>query len=228
MTTHRPRKSVSLSGDLHPPATPKRLLARIAPSRAVEVVGPSGVVTSRMTLRPLREADRASFIEAIRASRARLEQWIPLNAPDESDDAFFERQLTLSETGDRLGTAWRRIGVLPSGQIVGGFNLNAIARGLQSSADMNWWTADGFTRQGFAREGIRSTLRHAFDDLPAGLGLHTIHAGIAPQNLASVRLALSMGFRQDPGVQSYLRVGERWELHDIYAMTVLDAQAIAG
>lgn len=229
MTQHHPRKSGSVTGDAHPaPATPRRLLARIAPSRAVEVVGPSGVVTSRMTLRPMRESDRAPFIEAIRASRTRLEQWIPLNTANESDDDFFQRQLSLSETGDQLGTAWRRIGVLPSGQIVGGFNLNAIARGLQSSADMNWWTADGFTRQGFAREGIRSTLRHAFEDLPAGLGLHTIHAGIAPQNLASVRLAISMGFRQDPGVQSYLRVGERWELHDIYAMTVLDAQALAG
>lgn len=229
MTQHRPRKSASATHDAQPaPATPRRLLARIAPSRAVEVVGPSGVVTGRMTLRPIRESDRGAFIDAVRASRVRLERWIPLNNADESDDAFFERQLTLCQTGDRQGTAWRRIGVLPSGEVVGGFNLNAIARGLQSSADMNWWIAEGFTRQGFAREGIRSTLCHAFEDLPGGLGLHTIHAGIAPENLASVRLALSLGFRQDPGVQSYLRVGERWELHDIYAMTVLDSQALAG
>lgn len=229
MTHQRPNRPLSVTGHAHPtPATPRRLLARIVPTRAVEVVAPSGLMTARMTLRALRASDREAFLGAIRASRARLERWIPLNSEGESDEAFFERQLSLSELGDRQGTAWRRVGVLPSGEIVGAFNLNAIARGLQSSADMNWWIAEGFMRQGFAREGIRSTLRHAFEDLPAGLGLHTVHAGIAPENLPSVSLAISMGFRHDPGVQSYLRVGERWELHDIYAMTVLDAHAIAS
>lgn len=229
MTTHNPRTSGSTTSGTHPaPATPRRLLARLAPERAVEVVAPRGIVAGRMTLRPLHESDREPFLAAISASRAHLERWIPLNNPCESDDAFFERQLQLSATGDSEGTSWRRIGVLSSGEIVGGFNLNAIARGLQSSADMNWWIASGYTRQGLAREGILSTLRHAFADLPVGLGLHTIHAGIAPANLASIRLALSLGFRPDPGVQSYLRVGERWELHDIYAMTVLDAHSLAG
>ncbi len=229
MTPQPQNRPLSVTGHAHPTqATPRRLLARIVPTRAVEVVGPSGLITARMTLRTLRAQDRDPFIEAIRASRERLERWIPLNAVSEPDEAFFERQLSLCEVGDSQGTAWRRVGVLPSGAIVGGFNLNAIARGLQSSADMNWWIAEDFMRQGFAREGIRSTLRHAFEDLPAGLGLHTVHAGIAPDNLPSVSLAISMGFRHDPGVQSYLRVGERWELHDIYAMTVLDAHAIAS
>ncbi|MBX3315439.1 MAG: GNAT family N-acetyltransferase [Phycisphaeraceae bacterium] len=231
MTMHNPRKSVSTTttSGTHPaPVTPRRLLARIAPERAVEVVAPCGVTAGRMVLRALAESDRESFLATINGSRAHLEPWIPLNNPGESDDAFFERQLQLASTGDSQGTAWRRIGVLPSGEIVGGFNLNAIARGLQSSADMNWWIASGHTRQGLAREGIVSTLRHAFADLPAGLGLHTIHAGIAPENRASIRLALSLGFSHDRGVQSYLRVGERWELHDIYAVTVLEAHALAG
>jgi RimJ/RimL family protein N-acetyltransferase len=103
-----------------------------------------------------------------------------------------------------------------------------IARGLQSSADANWWISSEFLRQGYGKEGVDAMLRNAFGDLPSGLGLHTVHAGIAPDNLASIRLARALGFRHESGVQSYLRIGERWELHDIYSLTVLDAHALAG
>lgn len=209
-------------------ATPRRLLARIAPSKAVEVVGPSGIVTPRMVIRPLKESDRTQFVNAIEASRAHLERWIPLHNPGESDDEFFDRQWSLAQVGDRQGGSWRRVGVAPDGRIVGGFNLNAIARGLQSSADANWWISSWFLRQGYGKEGVEAMLRNAFADLPAGLGLHTVHAGVAPDNLASIRLAKSLGFRHESGVQSYLRIGERWELHDIYSLTVLDAHALAG
>jgi len=181
-----------------------------------------------MILRPLRETDRTPFLRAIEASRDHLERWIPLHHPGETDDEFFDRQWTLTQSGDSKGGSWRRVGVLPDGRIVGGFNLNAIARGLQSSADANWWISSEFLRQGFAREGVEAMLRHAFTDLPAGLGLHTVHAGIAPSNEASIRLARSLNFKHDPGVQSYLRVGDRWELHDIFAISVLDAHALAG
>lgn len=227
MTSRRSVHPVPSVGE-NSPATPRRLLARLAPSRAVEVVGPSGIVTPRMVLRPLREADRGAFLRAVGASRAHLERWVPLHNAEETDDEYFDRQWSLAETGDRQGGSWRRVGVLSDGRIVGGFNLNAIARGLQSSADANWWISSEFVRQGYGREGLDAMLRHAFADLPGGLGLHTVHAGIAPGNEASIRLAATMGFRHDPGVQSYLRIGDRWELHDIYAITVLDAHALAG
>ena len=209
-------------------ATPRHLLAHLAPARAVEVVGPSGIVTPRMVIRPLRESDRTPFLRAIEASLKHLERWIPLHHPGETDDEFFDRQWSLVQAGDRQGGSWRRVGVAPDGRIIGGFNLNAIARGLQSSADANWWISSEFLRQGYGAEGVEAMLRHAFQDLPSGLGLHTVHAGIAPDNEASIRLARALGFRHDPGVQSYLRVGDRWELHHIYAMSVLDAHALAG
>lgn len=208
---------------------PRELLARIAPPRALEVVGPSGIATGRMVLRPLRESDRAFYLRAIEASRADLEAWIPLNNPGESDDEFFARQLALAQAGDQSGSAWRRVGVLADGRIAGSFNLNCITRGLQSSADANWWVASGLTGQGLATEGVRAMLRHALTDLPAGLGLHTVHAGISALNTRSVRLAKALGMHHDAGVQSYLKVGERWELHDIYCLSVLDeSPSLAG
>lgn len=212
------------------PAAPSRrkMLGNLAPARAVEVIAPSVVAAGRMILRPLRESDRSAFLAAINADRVHLERWIPLNAPGETDDEFFDRQLALARAGDAQGNAWRRVAVLPDGRIVGGFNLNAITRGLQCSADANWWIAAPFTRQGYASEGVRTMLRHAFDDLPKGLGLATVHAGISPDNVPSVRLAHALGFHHDPGVQSYLRIGERWELHDIYACTALEPSALAG
>lgn len=211
-----------------PAAQPRELLARIAPARALEVFGPSGLSTGRMVLRPLREADRNAYLRAVESSRAALERWIPLNNPGESNDDFFSRQLVLATTSEQAGNAWRRVAVLADGRIAGGFNLNCITRGLQSSADANWWIASDLVGMGLATEGVRTMIRHALADLPSGLGLHTVHAGISPENHASVHLARKLGLHHDAGVQSYLKVGERWELHDIYCISVFDETALAA
>lgn len=186
--------------------------------RPIEVSAsePPAVRTERLTLRRLLPSDREAFIDAVRASLDHLANWTPLHEPGESDDAFFDRQLAAMQRGDADGSAWRRVAFNAEGTLIGVFNLNAITRGLEWQADASWWIHAEHTRRGYASEGIGAMLRHAFEPLPAGLGLLAVHCGIDPANEASRRCAEACGFVHDPGQRSYLRMGDRWAIHEFY------------
>lgn len=63
-------------------------------------------------------------------------------------------------------------------------------------------------------------LRHAFEDLPGGLGLHRIHAGISRDNPASRRVAEKAGFRPQPGLRSYLSTNGEWQAFEAWTAEV--------
>jgi RimJ/RimL family protein N-acetyltransferase len=57
------------------------------------------------------------------------------------------------------------------------------------------------------REAVQPFLRHCFEDL----GMHRIEATIVPDNVAGIRFAESLGFRQESGVlRDRLRVGDQY------------------
>ncbi len=197
-------------------ASSRDLLGRIAPTTPVEVVSASEVRTPRLTLRPLLPSDRCAFLALVRDSRELLTPWIPLNRVGEDDDAFFDRQLGSAREGDEAGHAWRRVGVLGDGAIVGAFHLNAITRGLGWHADAVWWVGAPHTRRGLGTEGVTAMLEYALSDPPTGLGLHAVHAGIDPENVGSRRLVERLGFREDPTQRSELQVGSEWRSHDFF------------
>jgi RimJ/RimL family protein N-acetyltransferase len=89
----------------------------------------------------------------------------------------------------------------------GGFNLNAITRGLELKADITWWVAAPLCGRGLATEGVAALLAHALEDLPRGLGLHQVQAWISRDNEASIRLAQRVGLRRQGDTQSYLQTG---------------------
>jgi RimJ/RimL family protein N-acetyltransferase len=169
-----------------------------------------------MLLRRLRASDRAEFCRVLETSRFDVEPWMPLNEAGESDAAFFCRQIDLAKMGDERGVAWRRVAVLPGGRIAGFFNLNAISRGLTWEADATWWLASDCTGLGLAQRGIRMMLAHAFEPLPRGLGLWSVHAGIDHSNERCVRTAMASGFARIEGQRSHLKVGDNWVMHDFY------------
>ena len=201
-------------------------LARLSPADPVKVAtGPAepGVLRSdRLVLRPLCEHDRQAFITLMQQSRAHLERFSPLHMPDESDDALFARQLALTQAGEASGKACRRIACTRSDQesrIIGAFNINAIRRGLSVEGDANWWLGAHATGQGYATEGLLLLLAYAFADMPEGLGLHRVLAGIQKENAASRTLAARVGFVGLGDEKTYLHAGDKWDLHEMFAVT---------
>lgn len=170
----------------------------------------------RLSLRPLRPEDNREYLRLVRLSRPELQRWNPLHQPGESDRDLFVRMLDLTRETEARGTGWRRVVQLTDGRLVGCVNLHSIVRGLEFEADANWWIATPFTRRGYAAEAVRAMLRHALADLPVGLGLARIHAGIAPDNAASIRVAHKAGFVRQPGLRSLLNSDGHWRSYDAY------------
>ncbi|HYE61178.1 MAG TPA: GNAT family protein [Phycisphaerales bacterium] len=190
--------------------------------RPVEVHAPGLVRTARMVLRPLRESDKGEFLRVLSLSRQHLHKFSCLHREGESDAQLFARQLEMCRVGDERGTAWRRVGVLDGGRIAGCFNLNAITRGLTFEADANWWVSADVSGQGLGTEGVAAMIDYALADLPSGLGLHKVQAAIMPGNAASIRLARHVGLRRQASEKVSIRIGDRWELHEVYSRSVLD------
>lgn len=198
---------------------PRAGIASLTPTRPVEVLPAETIRTARLILRPIVASDRAEFVRVIEASREHLSRFSPLHMPGENDDDLFDRQLALTTEGEETGRACRRIALEHTGSIVGAFNLNAVRRGLACEGDANWWLAPSAAGQGYATEALGALLAHAFADLPVGLGLHQVLAGIQTDNAASLRLAERLGFAKAGPGSTYLHAGGKWDLHEMYAIS---------
>lgn len=190
-----------------------------APAAPVEVLGPTVGGSARLTLRPLSHGDREAFIDTVRRSRADLDRWLPIHEPGESDDALFDRQLALTLEGEATGKARRRIGVLADGSIAGAWNLTRIERGLHWEADCNWWVRSDLAGKGYASEGARAILLHAFADLPQGLGLQQIVGAVSPDHFASKRVLTRLGFAPRRGVRISSAIGGRISNDELWVVT---------
>lgn len=208
-----------------PKSTPdaaRALLAGITPAGPVEVGGFELLRTGRMHLRPLVESDRGEYLRAVRNSAASLDAFMPLLRAGETEDQMFDRQLAAMRVEGAAGKCFRTVGVLQDGRIAGGFNLNAISRGLELRADITWWIATDLCGRGLATEGVAALLAYALADMPRGLGLHTVWAWITDDNPASIRVAQRVGLTRQAQERSFIDTGNRWALHQLYARRVDD------
>ena len=194
---------------------------RVEVSILADDPSPAQIQTPRLMLRPLAESDARAFAAVVDASRDHLDAFLPLGAVDQPSQEIFRRQLDLTLEGEATGRACRRIAVdRASDAIVGAFNLVVIRRGLEMEADVSCWLAAGRTGKGLAREGLAALLSYSFAELPEGLGLHRVDGFIAPGNQSSEHLAASLGFTKQPESTNHLAVGDRWQMHQRWSLSI--------
>jgi RimJ/RimL family protein N-acetyltransferase len=198
-------------------------LARMAPKRAIEILGPDRLKTPRLVLRPLTDDDRDQFLAAIRESRAELEPYFDLWQPGDSDGAVFERQMELTRRGSATGRSCRLGAFFEDGKMqgnfVGCFNLNDIDRGLEFRGEASWWIRSNLAGMGLGTEGVRGLLEYATGDRftgGSGLGLLRVVAMLHPDNAPSRRLAERVGMHVDPKAATTVKLHGEWVPHVVY------------
>ena len=194
-------------------------LARMAPRRAIEILGPELLRTPRLVLRPLAETDRVEFVAAIRESRADLEPYFDLWQPGDTDDAVFERQMELTRRGTATGQSCRLGAFFEDGRFVGCLNLNDIDRALELRGEASWWVRSNLAGMGLGTEGVRGLLEYAIGDRlggGGGLGLCQVVAMLHPDNVSSRRLAERVGMHVDPKAATTVRLHGAWVPHVVY------------
>lgn len=191
------------------------------------------VRSTRLILRRCEPTDRAEFLRVTALSwPTHLAPWSPTADVLGGDfEGMFMQTLKRSHEEWAAGTGCRLLAFDGGGALVGGFNLNGIARGVFQCANAGWWVAADRVRHGYGTEGVRALLRLAFapqrahappDGVASGLGLHRVQCGVIPRNTASLGVAAKAGFRREGLALRYLQIAGVWEDHVIFARTTED------
>lgn len=184
----------------------------------VEFESNQGLRTDSLMLRPLGFADQSAFLKALERSRKPLRRWIPLEAKGQSASEYFHHQIEKAIQGDQSNTACRKAVFLDDNTFVGMVNLIKIERGMEWSAEINYWIDAEHAGKGLATKALEAMLDHAFADMPRGLGLHTVRAQICLDNPASVRVAEKLGFTNS-GRTDLLEVNNALVMHHEFTRT---------
>ena len=98
-------------------------------------------------------------------------------------------------------------------RVLGVANLRNIIRGALMGCHVGYSLAPDAVGHGYMTEGVRRTVRIAFDEL----GLHRVEASVIPRNVRSIAVAERAGFTREGFSARYLRIGGRWEDHIRFA-----------
>jgi ribosomal-protein-alanine N-acetyltransferase len=111
-----------------------------------------------------------------------------------------------------------------SGQLAGVVNINSVIRGAFQNGFLGYYAISPYEGHGFMRAGLIKVLDRAFGEH----GLHRVEANIQPDNVRSVHLVRSLGFRLEGHSPRYLRINGEWKDHDRYALTVEEWRVSGG
>jgi [ribosomal protein S5]-alanine N-acetyltransferase len=178
----------------------------------VEFESNQGLRTDALMLRPLGYSDEAVFVEALERSRMPLRRWIPLESKDQSASDYFQAQVQKAIEGDKTNTACRRAIFLNDNTFVGMVNLIKIERGMEWTAEVNYWIDTAHAGKGLATKALEAMLDHAFAEMPIGLGLHQVRAQICLDNPGSVRVAEKLGFK-NANYKDLLEINDALVMH---------------
>ena len=121
-----------------------------------------------------------------------------------------------AEAGERFEFGiWTRNG----GTLVGRISLGGISRGALQNAYLGYGIDIDHGGRGYATQAVKLATRVAFEDL----GLHRVQAAVVPENVASARVLLKVGFREEGLARRYLFLDGQWKDHRMFALTVDDA-----
>lgn len=178
----------------------------------VEFESNQGLRTDELILRPLGFADETAFTKALNRSRLPLRKWIPLESKGQSTSDFFQTQVQKAIEGDHSKSACRRAIFLNDNTFVGMVNLIKIERGMEWTAEVNYWIDNAQAGKGLATKALEAMFDHAFADMPMGLGLHQVRAQICLDNPGSVRVAEKLGFKNS-GHKDLLEINNAMIMH---------------
>jgi [ribosomal protein S5]-alanine N-acetyltransferase len=162
-------------------------------------------------------SDADAFIAAVHRSRALHRPWVSPPADAKTFAAFVA-------TADRPQTQRMLVCLQDGGDLVGAANLSQIFYGPFRNAYLGYYAFVPYDGHGLMKDGVRLTLRHAFD----GLGLHRIQANVQPENERSIQLLRSLGFAEEGYARRYLKVRGRWRDHLLFAILAEDARRVGS
>lgn len=188
-----------------------RLLSAPDPALSIDADG--------LFMRVPRMEDFEQWAQLRGESRAFLEPWEPLWAPDDLTRGAFRRRLTRYADEIRQDQAYPLfIFARGSMALMGGLTFGNIRRGVARTTTLGYWMGQKYAGQGVMTRAVRLGLGFAFDTL----GLRRIEAGCVPGNKASIRVLEANGFEREGYAREYLCIAGEWTDHILYSRRKTD------
>lgn len=165
-------------------------------------------------LRPPKWADFETWVSLRRENRDYLIRWEPEWTEKALTRTAYKARLARFKTLIQDDLAYPfYIFRQNDHQLVGACNLTGIRRGAMQCAEIGYWIAKDYGRQGYAKAAVRAITRFAFDDI----GLNRVSAAVSPQNEPSIRILRGNGFCEEGIARGYLKINGAWRDHLIFA-----------
>lgn len=170
----------------------------------------------RVFLRPPRASDWRQWSDLRLRSREFLVPWEPTWPHDSLTRAAFRRRLRQYALERRHNSGFSFLIFRAEDEaLLGGISLSNLRRGVSQSASLGYWIGAPYVRRGYMTEALAAILALAF----GRLDLHRVEAACLPDNTASQKLLLNLGFSQEGCAAGYLRINGRWQDHLLFALT---------
>lgn len=151
--------------------------------------------------------DKESFLQAMQHSESLHHRWVksPLT-PKEYDDYFLRAHQSNQKSFLVCNQA---------NDILGVFNIREIVHGFFQNAYLGFYATANGAGKGYMSAGLKLVLRTVFEEMK----LHRLEANIQPENMRSIQLVKSNGFRYEGFSPRYLKVNDEWCGHEHWAIT---------
>ncbi|MEN6670926.1 GNAT family protein [Psychrobacter sp. B38] len=152
--------------------------------------------------------DESAFLSAVSQSRDLFEDWVD---PPCTPEGFAAHLANYS-----ADNSFSYLARNEQNELIGCINISNIVRGAFRSAFLGYYAFAPHSGKGLMKQALKLVVSEAFGHHQ----LHRLEANIQPDNLNSVALVKSLGFRLEGHSFRYLKIAGQWRDHDRYAITV--------
>jgi len=176
----------------------------------------------RVYLRPAKLEDHISWVTIRQTNKTYLQPFEPAWPKECVSADFFKRRI------DRLTREWERdqtyaflVFLKDSNHLIGGVNINNVARGAAQFAALGYWLDHTHQGQGLMHDALKTVLDFSFH----ALQLDRMNAACLPHNQKSRNVLARLGFIEEGFAKAYIQINSVRENHILYGLNKPDFQA---
>lgn len=176
----------------------------------------------RLVLRPPRMNDAASWVSLRRDSRDHLTPFEPEWGHDHLSAEFFDRRRAAQLRDWTMGLS-RSFLIFDraTAALIGGMNINNIARGAAQFGALGYWLGQSYQGLGYMTEAAHLTAQYAFGPL----ALERLNAATLPHNHRSMAMLKRIGFTEEGFAKAYLQINGQRQDHVLFGLLKSDYTA---
>lgn len=172
----------------------------------------------RIYLRPPIETDNEIWRSTRLRNKAYLQPYEPTWPQNYNLDSYFRRRLRYQQKEWMNDRNYSLLVFKHDDTLIGGMNVNNVARGAAQFASLGYWIDKDHQNQGYMGEVLYVTMAFCFSYLK----LERLNAATLLDNLPSQRVLERAGFQNEGEAKAYIQINGKRQDHKLYGLNKED------